>query len=105
MFFAKTNDFRSSSLNISILTNREDAKGPAAFVWFENERRKLEEDLYGEPAQIKNHPCSKSYQFVWFDGTDIDPKERIEALPKENIESELDENFRKVFELNSNMVI
>ena len=93
-----------SSLNISCSTDSkttlESAISAEEFIWFEDEKRNVEDDILREKGPKDYQLCPGVKEFVWFEDGDEEPKDKIEMLSKEIIENGLFKHIEKVFELN-----
>jgi hypothetical protein len=94
-----TNNILCSNLNISCSTDLKETLeskiSPEEFVWFEDGRRNVEDDLLEEKYQKANKLCPGLNEFVWFqDG------EKTAILSNKIIDS-----VEKVLESNTNLII
>ena len=76
-----------------MVETREIVKSPGEFVWFENNQRMIDDDILWGEINTENYPVTRDYEFVWFD--DSETIENIDAIPDEQIESDLDEQMKK----------
>jgi hypothetical protein len=109
LFIGKTQEVWCSVLNISCeektRRSKETVISPAAYVWFDNEKRKVKENLLFDKISTEKQPCPSVNEFVWFEDSNKEFKDIVESLTDDGIESDLDKLLKKVMESSSNILI